>query len=217
MPLASKLTRDESRAVAFVGLLLAVSAGARLLDRPAPLEVEAPQVDIDALEVASRERQALESPLGPGERLDPNRAPAEQLARLPGAGRAIAERIVAERGSAPFRSVEDLQRVRGVGPATIEKWRPHVDLPAASARTDPARTGRPEPAVQDRRQTPLDLNRATEAELERLPGIGPVLARRIIAWRDSAGGFRRVEQLEDVRGVGPAMMRRLAPLVRIGG
>jgi competence protein ComEA len=43
-----------------------------------------------------------------------------------------------------------------------------------------------------------------------------VLARRIVAWRDSVGRFTAVEQLEEVRGVGPAMMRRLAPLVRIG-
>lgn len=62
----------------------------------------------------------------------------------------------------------------------------------------------------------LDLNRATAAELERLPRVGPVLAGRIVALRDSLGGFRDVAELERVRGIGPAMLEKLAPLVRVG-
>jgi len=64
--------------------------------------------------------------------------------------------------------------------------------------------------------TPLDLNRATAAELERLPGIGPALASRIVAHRDSAGGWRSIEELQQVRGIGPVLLSRIAPLVRIG-
>jgi competence protein ComEA len=64
-------------------------------------------------------------------------------------------------------------------------------------------------------QTPLDLNRATPAELERLPGVGPALALRIIARRDSSGPFRTLEQLDSVRGVGPALLARLKPLLRL--
>jgi len=63
---------------------------------------------------------------------------------------------------------------------------------------------------------PLDLNRATAAELERLPRVGPVLAGRIVALRDSLGGFRDVAQLEQVRGIGPVLLGRLTPLVRVG-
>lgn len=217
MPLPTKLTKDESRAVAFVGLLLAVSAGARLLERPAPLEIDAPRVDIGLLEAESRRQQELAAPMGAGETIDPNTAPLEQIARLPGASRAVAERVVAERAIAPFRGADELRRVRGVGPATVEKWKPHLRLPdtaphvAAALSTASRAPERPTAA-----ETPVDLNRATAADLERLPGIGSVLAGRILAWRDSAGGFASVEQLEEVRGVGPAMMRRLAPLVRIG-
>ena len=63
----------------------------------------------------------------------------------------------------------------------------------------------------DRPTTPLDINRATAAELEQLPGIGPALAARIIAKRDSMGGFRRVDDLDAVRGIGPAKLQRLRP------
>jgi competence ComEA-like helix-hairpin-helix protein len=63
--------------------------------------------------------------------------------------------------------------------------------------------------------TPMDLNRATAEELERLPGVGPALALRIIARRDSAGPFRTLQQLDSVRGVGPALLARLKPLLRL--
>ena len=66
------------------------------------------------------------------------------------------------------------------------------------------------------REVRLDLNRATAQELEKLPRVGPVLAGRIVALRDSLGGFRDVAQLERVRGIGPAMLERLTPLVRVG-
>ena len=64
---------------------------------------------------------------------------------------------------------------------------------------------------------PIDLDVATAAELERLPGIGPALAARIIADRDSLGPFGSLTELDRVRGVGPALCKRLEPLVRFSG
>lgn len=61
----------------------------------------------------------------------------------------------------------------------------------------------------------IDLNQATAAELEELPKVGPVLAQRIIEHRDQVGGFRSVEELDDVSGIGPAMMAAIAPLVAV--
>jgi DNA uptake protein ComE-like DNA-binding protein len=64
---------------------------------------------------------------------------------------------------------------------------------------------------------PVDLDRADSAAIETLPGIGPALAARIVANRDSAGSFGAVEVLCDVRGVGPALVKRLRPLVTFSG
>lgn len=62
----------------------------------------------------------------------------------------------------------------------------------------------------------IDLNSASAAELEALPGIGPVLAQRIVQWRIDNGRFTDVEVLGEVSGIGDALMAQLRPLVRAG-
>jgi competence protein ComEA len=61
----------------------------------------------------------------------------------------------------------------------------------------------------------VDLNTATLEQLDALPGIGPVTAAAIIAWRDANGRFTSVEQLGDVDGIGPARLEKLRDLVRV--
>lgn len=68
------------------------------------------------------------------------------------------------------------------------------------------------PAVDD---GVVVVNRATATELESLPGVGPVLAERILLHRAEHGPFETVEDLLDVSGIGEAILARLRPLVRI--
>ena len=62
---------------------------------------------------------------------------------------------------------------------------------------------------------PLDLNAATPAALDQLPGVGPVLAGRIVAWRAAHGRFTSVDELGEVEGIGPKALERLRALVRV--
>jgi competence protein ComEA len=64
---------------------------------------------------------------------------------------------------------------------------------------------------------PIDLNRAGRGELLQLPGVGPVLADRIVDVRDSRGGFRTADDLRSVSGIGPARLEKLRPWVRSDG
>ncbi|MGJ6979600.1 ComEA family DNA-binding protein [Aestuariimicrobium soli] len=62
---------------------------------------------------------------------------------------------------------------------------------------------------------PLDLNTATVEQFEALPGIGPVTAQNIVAWRTQHQRFSSVEELQEVDGIGPKTYQKLAPLVRV--
>jgi competence protein ComEA len=68
--------------------------------------------------------------------------------------------------------------------------------------------------VQDERR--VDLNTASAAELETIPGIGPAMAQRILEWRRDHGPFVHVEDLLNVRGIGTKTLEKLRPFVRIG-
>ena len=61
----------------------------------------------------------------------------------------------------------------------------------------------------------VDLNRASVEELDRLPGVGPVLAHRIVEHRRRQGRIREVDELLAVRGIGPRLIERLRPHVLV--
>jgi competence protein ComEA len=62
---------------------------------------------------------------------------------------------------------------------------------------------------------PVDLNTATLAQLDALPGVGPVLAQRILDWRSAHGQFASIDQLADVPGIGESRMAELRDLVTV--
>lgn len=63
----------------------------------------------------------------------------------------------------------------------------------------------------------VDLNRADGALLRELPGIGPVLSEAIVSWREDHGGFRTVEELKNVPGIGEKTLAGLRDYVYVGG
>lgn len=84
--------------------------------------------------------------------------------------------------------------------------------PAANRKArGPESAGAGLQALRDGR--PLEINRATAAELELLPGVGPSLARRLVDARARAGGFRDERDLLRVRGLGPKSLQKLKPFL----
>ncbi len=93
----------------------------------------------------------------------------------------------------------------------------HVQVPRLSARALPVT-----PAARDAEHEPnevrgdlININTATPAELESLPGIGPTRAEEIIAFRETYGPFESVVDVMKVPGIGPATYERLAPLITV--
>jgi competence protein ComEA len=168
-------------------------------------------------------------PLAAGERVDVNTAPAAELARLPRIGIGLAKTIVADRSAhGPFGGPQDLDRVSGVGAGLLKALEPHLSfgairggqpppMPAGAVvgtTFAPPTSELPARRSAGRGDSALNVNRATAVELEALPGIGPSLARRIVADRESRGPFATVEALDRVPGIGPALVARLAAVVR---
>lgn len=224
------MTEIEGRILlrASVALFLAGLLRMALSPGPAPpppgsLEAAVALRDSSAALAVSEERASR--PLAPGERIDPNRADAVELDRLPGIGPGLARRIVQDREeNGPFRRAEDLARVPGIGAATLADFAEHLAVSGGvggGGERDPAErsgTTRPRRTAAERHgtQQPVDVNRASAEELEALPGIGPALAERIVDHRTRHGPFRSPDALVDVPGIGPAVLERIRTRIRIG-
>lgn len=214
----------EPRAVILLLTLAVAGHGARLLLQPRaapPGELLASNQSpvIDPTRQRARGERAAR-PLGPGERIDINSAPPEEIARLPRVGMSLAKRIVADRAArGPFRGLADLDRVLGVGPALLSTLSERLRFGAAASvqgGNDAANSrisgtyggspGAPSAAL-------VDLNSASEADLVSLPGIGPARARAILAYRRENGPFAAVSDLGRVPGFSHRLVLRLTPLV----
>lgn len=228
------VTDGEKKSMLRAALILAGAALVRFLFlAPGPADVplaDRPSITDSLLAAGDSvvEANARRSrPFAAGETIDPNVASEEELDRLPGVGASRALRIVQEREqNGPFASIEDLTRVPGIGARSLERLRPHLRVATSGSRlraggadgggagrsgvTDGSGTLDPAPGTE-----PVDLNRATAGELRALPGIGPVTAERIVAFRKENGRFARVADLIEVPGVGPRTLERLTPLVTV--
>lgn len=90
------------------------------------------------------------------------------------------------------------------------------DPPAAVAIPGPVGAAGALPGHPASPAAPVDLNAATEAELDTLPGVGPSTAAAIVAYRTEHRRFRNIDELQEVRGIGPAKFEAIAPLVTVG-
>lgn len=122
---------------------------------------------------------------------------------------ALAEGGRAGDGGAPPRSAN--QRAPSASTPAPSPRAPHRSSPASPASSAERRSSGPKSTPAE----PLDLNHATAGELTRLPGIGPVLAARIVAARETGGPFASVDDLRRVGGVGAAKLERVRALLTV--
>jgi len=162
---------------------------------------------------------ARSRPLGPSERIDADRASAEELARLPRVGLALAKKIVADREArGPFGGAAGLDRVAGIGPGLLATIGPHLAFsrPSAPDPILPITSTQPGAPAYPDGPTAVDLNTADVTMLDALPGVGPGKARAIVGYRETNGPFHAVQDLARVPGFGPAALAKLQGRVRVG-
>jgi DNA uptake protein ComE-like DNA-binding protein len=197
-----KLAPAEAKAIKFVLFVIALAVVARWLNRPAGVHVEQSMVPS-----GTRAPTAGASSKPRAAALDPNTAARAELEDLPGIGQATAQKIIEQR---PYETLDDLARV--IGRKRASNLAKRVTLPAGLPAGSDARADANEPARErepEGPRGPINLNSATQAELETLPGIGPSMARRLIHARDSLRGFRDWSQVDSVKGIGPALLKKL--------
>lgn len=133
------------------------------------------------------------------------------------AGSRVADAVAAAGGPLPDADLAGLNLAR------ILEDGERIVVPriaASGPRGDPGARPAPrvpgEPGGDDAGDAVVDLNRAEATALETLPGIGPVLAQRIVDWRERHGPFREVGQLREISGIGERTFQGLVDRVSVG-
>ena len=166
-------------------------------------------------------------------KIELNQADRAQLLLLPGVGETLAERIEEHRRQRQgFDRVEDLLEVRGMGEKTLARLRPWVHvIPRQDGSEERSQIPFAEPvrATNKEASAPkwrtsrkpilsasdvVNVNTASPEELQRLPGIGATLSQRIVDHR-VISPFQDVEDLREIRGIGPKTMEKIRPFVRV--
>jgi competence protein ComEA len=129
---------------------------------------------------------------------DPNWASFDTLTRL-GLSEKQAGTIVNYRNKGGrFLKPADFRKIYGIDEITFTRLIPYIYIAENSKKT---KYNHLDSVAYQKKAEKIDLNKADSATLERLPGIGPVLALRIIKYRKLLGGFARIEQLKEVYGL----------------
>jgi len=205
------------RRKALVAAIGAIVAGVGILAHaflivPTPQTTE-PAAEQALLELADDGFGAIEAP---GVEMEPTPAEdvlvyvsgavaAPDVYRLPAAAR-VKDLVLAAGGLA---ADADMERVNLAAPISDGE---HVSVPRIGDAPDEGMATSGESGGGGL----VDINSASAAELDALPGIGPAIAARIIEQREANGPFTTVEDLQEVKGIGAALLAKIAPLVTAG-
>jgi competence ComEA-like helix-hairpin-helix protein len=199
-------TPSEQKALAFVAVVVLLGGAVRVVragSTPAPDLLEQQAL---ARQATAAESAAIESKL-------------RKRGRTPRASRTRSgpvEVVGGVSGVPPSHARPGLPQEVGINGFPPPGPRIDMDVRRGASRSSSA-------PLADRPNGPhsfvgqIDLDRASEAEIDRLPRVGPALARRLVANRDSFGSFGSLEALKRVKGIGPATLERLATLVTFSG
>ncbi|OCB34549.1 hypothetical protein A5675_20175 [Mycobacterium malmoense] len=226
---AARLRADPGRAGAIglaivAALAVLVTVFTVLRDRPAPV-MSAKLPPVERASTASAKPMA--SPAGGPDR--PVVVSVVGLVHSPGlvtlaAGARVADALQAAGGPVNGADTVGLNMARPlgdgeqivVGLAPVPGRPPALGSSVATGSTPKPAPPRPGGGpVKPKAGAVLDLNTATVQDLDALPGVGPVTAAAIVAWRQANGKFTSVDQLAEVDGIGPARLEKLRALVRV--
>lgn len=217
-------TRKERTAIVILLVLMGLFIAAPYLYTPEQL----PPVDTRELEsylerqpAATRNASGKDATVGDGKAtiarlflFDPNTLSAEGWQQL-GIRERTALTILRYRSKGGrFRRAEDLRKIWGLATADADRLIPYVRIPDGEQPKTP--TAKAEwSGGKWSLQATIRINDATVDDWQALPGIGEVLANRIVRYRDKLGGFTSVEQVGKTYGISDSVFQRIQPLLRL--
>ena len=146
------------------------------------------------------------------EPVDINNDPLIRLETLPGVGPAMAKELVAGR---PYAGYEDVAKVKGIGPAKLDSLKGHLKFgKPAGARGEKAAGETPREKAAEARVAAgakVNINKASKAELDALPGIGPVKAQAIL----DARPFTAIEDVMKVKGIKEGEFAKIKDVITV--
>ncbi len=132
------------------------------------------------------------------------------IVHLP-AGSRLHQAVDASGGLLPDADTTNLNLAARIGDGE------RIDIPARTSSAAATPTGADATAPpSDPAGALIDINNAGVSELDQLPGVGPVIAERIIAYREVNGPFTSIEELDEIEGISAEMSEELRPLVTLG-
>lgn len=196
-------TPAEQKALAFVAMIVLLGGVVRVVRAGAPAVASSVEQQALARQATSADSAAS--------------APRARKSRAPRTARArkgsSEPTVVGGVASVPPRSAPSSAFTHDGFPPPS----PRVDVDYRTGRADGASGLGEGSRIGGTSREPVDLDRATAHEIDRLPWVGPALAQRIVANRDSFGAFGSLEALGRVKGIGSATRKRLAALVTFSG
>jgi competence ComEA-like helix-hairpin-helix protein len=155
------------------------------------------------------------------QRLDPNTATLAELELIPGLGRKLAGELIRAREENRFQGIEDVGKIKGFGPKKLALIDPWLKFPSENILEKRQLQGLLQLKHNDQSNVPspnanprlVDPNTATANDLERIPGIGPKMAKNIVATREQRP-FESVEDLMRVPGIGSKNIEKFRPYLK---
>jgi competence protein ComEA len=142
---------------------------------------------------------------------DPNTISLEAWTRL-GINERTARTIINYRNKGGrFRSPADIRKIWGLRKEDAERLIPYVVIAGSNSSTAMTRKAPDPPSVLQRQSIPIDINTAGVEEWESLPGIGEMLATRVVKFRDKIGGFLSVEHVRKTYGINDSLFSAIVP------
>ena len=197
---------------------------------PADSNPQLPPLPAPAVQPASPDSRQS----GPQGKINLNTANFEELQDITGVGPVFAQKIIDWRiANGLFYEIEDIEQVSGIGEATFEKMKSEITVgdvpPRPTPSPGPQVEEQPEEPSESVRQPPpssqpltsnvsfpVNINTAGLDDLQAITGIGPVLAQRIIDYREDVSLFYYPEDIKEVSGIGDATFEEMKDQITVG-